>query len=103
MIIVTRGTTPTLTFPPGEDLTQAKNVYVTFLSGDREITKSTVKDELTITEETVSVRLSQADTLAFAPGAMVVRINWTYEDGSRRCSDDALIHVRDNRPNEVLE
>lgn len=103
MMTVTRGTTPTLTFIPGADLTQANNVYVTFRTGDREITKSTENDSLVITPETVSVRLAQADTLAFAPGVMLVRINWTFSDGSRMCSDDSVIYVRDNFPSEVLE
>ena len=65
-----RGTTPTLTISTDIDLTEASNFYLTFKQGDRIIFEKTLTD-VTITEDTVSVWLTQAETLALKDGRMV--------------------------------
>ena len=65
-----RGTTPTLTISTDINLTEASNFYLTFKQGDRIIFEKEL-DDVTITEETVSVWLTQAETLALKDGRMV--------------------------------
>lgn len=65
-----RGTTPTLTITTDIDLTEASNLYLTFKQGDRVCFEKTLND-VTITEDTVSVWLTQAETLVLKDGRMV--------------------------------
>lgn len=65
-----RGTTPTLTITTDISLVEASNFYLTFKQGDRVIFEKTLSD-VTITEDTVSVWLTQAETLALKDGRMV--------------------------------
>ena len=65
-----RGTTPTITISTDIDLTEASNFYLTFKQGDRVIFEKTL-DDVTITEDSVSVWLTQAETLALKDGRMV--------------------------------
>ena len=96
---VSRGTTPTfrLTFPEesGVNLTQAANVYVTFKSNGRYLTKT--GSALELTERTIDVFLSQEDTLQFSVGNVKIQVNWTTPDGLRLAS-----HVIDTQFDENL-
>lgn len=65
-----RGTTPTLTISTDIDLTEASNFYLTFKQGDRVCFEKTL-DDVTITEDSVSVWLTQTETLALKDGRMV--------------------------------
>lgn len=59
-----RGTTPTITITTDIDLTNASNLFVTFKQdGCKEVEKTL--DDVTVTEDTVVVNLSQTDTLTF--------------------------------------
>lgn len=80
------GTTPTftLTFSEEIDLTQASNVYVTFCSGTKMVTKT--GDDLTIEQRSVGVMLSQEETLSFIPN-VAIQVNWTTPDGKRIASE----------------
>lgn len=75
-----RGTTPTITFTiqnQDVDLTAAENVYVTFAQGMTVIQKS--NDNLEIEARTVSVWLTQEESLKLADGSNCeVQINWTF-------------------------
>ena len=66
------------------NFTQAQNVYVTFKSKGKTLTKS--GDSLTITEKTISVYLTQVETLSFDEGVIQIQANWTFPDGSRAAS-----------------
>ena len=59
-----RGTTPVNTFEVDVDLRNAEVVYLTYKQGNKTILEKT-KEELTITENEVSIRLTQEETLAF--------------------------------------
>lgn len=82
------GTTPTFTLTfseqSGVDLTQAANVYVTFCSGTKTVTKT--GDDLTIEQRSVGVMLSQEETLSFIPN-VAIQANWTTPDGKRIASE----------------
>lgn len=75
-----RGTTPTITFTiqnQDVDLTAAENVYVTFAQGMTAIQKQ--NDDLEIEARTVSVWLTQDESLKLADGSSCdVQINWTF-------------------------
>lgn len=102
-MIVVRGTTPTLTFTvPAMDLTQVNHIYVTFLSGDRELTKQDDNLDVVYTEDTVQVHLNQRDTLSFFPGLLRIKINVTYPS-DRVTTEYAVARVYDNKPNRILK
>lgn len=65
-----RGTTPTLTISTDIDLREASNFYLTFKQGDKKIFEKTLSD-VTITENSVSVWLTQRNTLALQDGEYV--------------------------------
>lgn len=102
--MVSKGTTPTFTLTfaqdSGVDLTQAVHVYVSF-KGAKTIEKSDA--ELTITERTVGVYLSQAETLAISDGVVQIQVNWTYGDGSRAASEMVKYTFDDNLIGRVIE
>lgn len=82
---IPKGTTPTFVLTVEDiDLTTASHVYASF-KGAATITKET--EDLDVEAHTVSVYLSQADTLAIGKGNVLIQLNWTYEDGSRGASE----------------
>ena len=98
-----RGTTPTftLTFPNTVDLTLASNVYVTFKSGAKVLTKT--GEDLTVEEHSVSVYLNQEETLAFTELGTGIQVNWTYSDGSRAASEIKTFTFSNQLLNKVVE
>lgn len=97
-----QATTPTfvLNLPDTVDLTQAANVYFALKQGCVQIEKET--DELTIEPHTVYVALSQAETLRLAGGMARIQLNWTYEDGTRACTNIVNVNVLQNLLLEAL-
>lgn len=102
-----RGTTPTftLTFPStGQnvvDLTLAANVYVTFKDNGKTVTKT--GEDITVEAHSVSVYLSQEETLAFTKLGTEIQVNWTYSDGSRAASEIKTFRFSDQLLNKVVE
>lgn len=94
---VLRGTTPTVILrfeEPNLDLTEANNVYVTFSSNLKSVTKS--GEDLVVEPNAISVYLSQKDTLGFQLDEVEVQANWTYDDKKRSGSNIAKISVDRN-------
>lgn len=60
-----RGTTPTHTFDTSISLVDAEVVWVTYRQGDIKLVKE--KDDCEITDETLTTRLTQEETLMFKP------------------------------------
>lgn len=92
-----RGTTPTvfLTFAQEDvDFTLTHNVYVTFSSNLKSVTKS--GEDLDVAANVISVWLSQRDTLGFQLDEVEVQANWTYENGRRGCSNIKTIAIDRN-------
>lgn len=96
-----QGLTPTIivTVPDSIDLTEAGNVYVSFKQGGS-VWKKT--EGFTVAAHAVDIYLEQADTLAFAVGAVEVQINWTYANGQRGATKPVTLTVLPNHLLEVL-
>ena len=107
-----KGITPTivLTLPESSAILSASHVYVTIADKCKSITKQ--DDELTIQADTeheainISVILTQAETLAFHKGSVMIQVNWTYEESGvskRACSTIGKLTFADNLLNGVIE
>lgn len=91
---MTRGTTPTNVFEPGIDLREA-SVYITYAQGNNILFTKTNSD-MTITETTITVKLSQKETLLFDPSIKVkMQIRYVFSDGRADASDIMTARVYD--------
>ena len=100
--MIPRGTTPTFTFTFTEeelDLTSAAHVYVTFSQGSRVLTKT--GDALDIEQKSISVYLSQRETLMFN-GKVEAQVNWTIA-GDRIASNIVTIDMTKQLLNKVVD
>lgn len=92
-----RFTTPTHTIETDMDLTGAR-VYVTYRQNGRNVIEKT-NDELTITDKTVFVHLTQQETGKFSVGNTVkVQIRYVFNDGSAGASN-----IMETTAEEVLK
>lgn len=98
-----QATTPTLvlTLPNDVDLSEPAHFYFTLKQGSTVIEKQDA--DLVIDEHTVSVYLSQAETLQLREGSVSIQLNWTYTNGSRACSNIVTVQVSENLLKEVVE
>lgn len=98
-----QATTPTfvLTLPETVDLTEPIHFYFTIMQGNVRIEKA--DSDLVIDGQTISVYLSQAETLTLTPGMVKLQLNWTYANGSRACSNIVSVNVTENLLKEVVE
>ena len=90
-----RGTTPTIIINvTGEDF-EDSTLYVTLEQGCFEMTKSGTDVEVTPTEtgSTVSIYLSQEETLMFAPGKASIQIRWINSGGMAQASPIKNIEI----------
>lgn len=97
-----QATTPTfvLTLPNDVDLTQAETVMFSFRQGFFALDKS--GDDLTVDQNTVSVYLSQSETVGLRNGIAQIQLNWTYSDGSRACTNIANVSINPNLYKAVI-
>ena len=96
-------TTPTFTLTFSEqtlDLTQAQSVYVTFRAGRCFLTKS--GDEITVSEKSIFVPLSQEDTARFETGKVHIQANWIV-GGKRAASEIVEYDITGNLLPKVVE
>jgi hypothetical protein len=98
-----QATTPTfiLTLPEEVDLSVVQSMYFTLEQGSTVLTKS--DDALVIDGQTVSVYMTQEETLKFKTGNANMQLNWTYNNGSRACSNIVNVPVGRNLLKEVVE
>lgn len=99
-----RGTTPTFKLRLKDtsiDLTKADNIYVSFSQKSVRLMKS--GEDLEVNGNEVDVYLTQEDSLKFVDGEVEIQINWTYDDGSRACTNIVTINVSKNLIGRVLE
>ena len=75
-----RGTTPENKFHVNLDCRDASVLYITYAQFGQKIIEKTIED-VTITEETITVQLTQEDTLRFCPGKVEVQISVRFPDG----------------------
>lgn len=107
MIETIKGTTPTFIFETTAniDLTQATEVWVTFSTTNEEEILTKKDTDLDLTAQSVSVFLTQNETLAFPKGRIKAQINWLFvEDGieKRAASEKMLIATQSNLVNEEI-
>lgn len=98
-----QATTPTfiLTLPDTVDLSQAANIYFSLRQNGVHIEKT--GEDLTVDGQTVSVYLSQAETIQLISGTAQIQLNWTYANGARACSNIVSVQVTENLLKEVVE
>ncbi len=100
-----KGTTPTFTLTvEGVDLTLASSVYVTFAGNDQKEILTKTGADIDVDEHSISVYLTQAETLAF-PAQVCIQLNWTYvEDGTtkRACTEIETVTFNPNLINREL-
>lgn len=97
-------TTPTFTLTfdeQGLDLTQAVNVYVTFRSGQYVLTKS--GEDITVSEKTIAVYLTQEETSQFRVGSVEIQANWTTGGGGRVASETVRFKITEQLLKRVIE
>lgn len=81
-----RGTTPTHIFKVPIDLRSAVKVYITYKQ-DGEIKVEKSKDDMEITEDKITLQLTQQDTLAFSTiGEVEIQCRARYADGAAPAS-----------------
>lgn len=98
-----QATTPTfvLTLPESVDPSQfSKTVFS--LSQDNLMINKT-GNSLIIDGHTISVLLTQAETLKFVVGKAYLQLNWLYADGTRACSEIKEIEITPNLLREILK
>ena len=81
-----RGTTPTHVFEVDTDLRQATALYITYGQLGRTVIEKTL-DDAEITEESVTVHLTQEDTIRFKNGDVRIQMRVKFGDGSAIASD----------------
>lgn len=98
-----QATTPTyvITLPNTVDLTEIANMYFSLTSGQTTIVKTGT--DCVIDGQTVSVYLTQAETLPFKAGFAQLQLNWTYANGARACSEILSVPVGNNLLKEVVD
>lgn len=77
-----RGTTPIHTFTTDIDLTEAEIIFITYKQSGKTVMEKG-KADLTVTEDGLSVKLTQDETLAFVLGHPVeMQIRARFADGT---------------------
>lgn len=88
-----RGTTPIHTFRPDADLSAATVLYITYQQRGETVLEKALED-VTVTEEAVTVALTQAETLLFTLAQPVrVQIRAGFSDGTRIASNILTVGV----------
>lgn len=105
-----RGTTPTITFEVDKEfeLTELKQIWVTIENKYHEKTYDITDVTLDAVENTVSVRMTQEDTLAFRLDSKLVdqcyaQIRFLKEDGNAYASDEVKLELKRILKEGVIE
>lgn len=93
-----RGTTPSHTFTTATDISEASVVYITYKQHGQIVLEKT-KEDITFASEgqayTITVGLTQAETLAFDDSLVAVQIRARFEDARAIASN--IINVPVNQ------
>lgn len=96
-----QGTTPTMVFRFHEvNPSLAEKIVLTFTQ-DKSKWIFTESD-VTTDETTVTILLTQQQTLAFKPGAIEAMLNFLFPDGSRFATNPKDFKVKKNEYDEVM-
>lgn len=98
-----KGSTPTqtFTFPEEVDFSTVRNIYVTYSNMDETKIFRKTGDQLTVDTHSISIDLSQEDTLKLSKD-YIVQVNWTFGNGKRAVSNKIHMKAESNLENEVL-
>lgn len=91
-----RGSTPTNIFNVNIDLRGA-TLYITYKQGGQIIVEKTGSD-IFVTETTLTVKLTQEETLRFKSGSVRIQIRYVRQDGSADASN-----IIETRAEEILK
>lgn len=80
-----RGSTPTNTFSVDIDLRDA-TIFVDYEQKGNIVLEKT-GDDLTVTEDSITLELSQEDTLKFVPGSVLIQIRYVFANGAADASN----------------
>ena len=81
-----RGTTPLNIFTVDANLTTAEVIYITYKQGCQVVIEKDI-DEIEVTANKLTVRLSQEDTLKFDYREVEIQIRARYSDGTAIASN----------------
>ena len=81
-----RGTTPKNIFQVDVDCTDAVEIYITYSQIRQKVIEKTIED-ITVTEDEITVLLTQEDTLLFSPGEVEIQIRVKFVDGTAMACD----------------
>lgn len=81
-----RGTTPTHIFNVNVDLSEAEVIYITYKQSESIVVEKE-KADCTVSGETISVKLTQEDTLKFNTAPVEIQIRARFPDGSAIASN----------------
>lgn len=81
-----RGTTPTNIFNVDIDLTNAEVIYITYKQQNKVVIEKT-KDDITATTETLTVKLTQDETLKLTEREVEIQIRARFSDGTALASN----------------
>lgn len=99
-----RGTTPTIQINVNgsDDLTSYKSIYVTFKQMPSVLIEKT-KEEIDVNPDSVTIQLTQEDTLQFQPGAVMVQLRAVDESGMAIASNITTIQAERILKEGVIE
>lgn len=100
-----KGTTPTFvfTFSPYFDFSDAEEIILTFSSNKVNGILEKTKSELEIDESSISVTLTQQETLLLPVGRVYCQINFYFGSGIRMSTDMVAVNVDHNLHNKVIQ
>ena len=81
-----RGTTPTITYNVDVDLTSAVELYVTLKQGGIVMVEKEIEDT-EITDKTITITLTQEETLKLDPGQVLMQIRAKMPEGTALASN----------------
>ena len=98
-----QATTPTFTFTFPSTIDPSTFQKTVFSLEQEGLEFEKTGEDLTIEGQTISVSLTQKETLSLKVGKAEVQLNWLYPDGTRACSDINEIAITKNLLQEILE
>ena len=103
MVEILQATTPTfiLTVPNSVDLSVVRNLCFSLKQNNSVLINKYI-DSLTVEGQTVSVFLTQIETLQLSAGQATIQLNWLYNNGTRGGTYEVTITILDNLLKDVM-
>ena len=99
-----KGATPDLTFTFGDyNPTEADKIVLSLSTDGENPILEKDETELTVTADSISLYLTQEETLSFPKGIMYGQFNFVYDGGDRLPSEQFSFYWKPNMHNEVIE